>query len=150
MKKSVLSALLFATILAPGLVFASESTWTRNIGCMASGPTGVNAVGTYTLVYETASDGTVAVKRSEVAFTNFQFVTDRIPGSKIENLSATTEENGDGDDTWYSNYTQTSSPRIERISLTLTGENEEQVDSFVITSKGNRYWMACSVNGASG
>jgi len=149
MKKTKTLA-LFALSLLPGFAFASETAWTRDINCMVSGRDGANALGKYTLFSEVADDGTVNVVRSELEISRLQFVVDGRPGSVIENLVASTTRNGDGDDRWVSVYEETNSPRIKSISLTLTLENEEQNDSFVVTSKGNTYRMSCAVNGPSG
>jgi hypothetical protein len=124
--------------------------WTRNIGCIPEGREGVAGAGTYTLYRTWDLQGVEGETRSELKMDSLAIINDGRITTIVNDLTASTLMNGDGNDQWSSVYSSTSSPKIVRISLNLHPENDEQNDSVITVSDGKAYRSSCTINGASG
>jgi hypothetical protein len=138
----ILKLVMLGCFLSSGSAFAVDA-WSRKISCMAPGKTGVVLNGTFTVFSEVSETGAIGVSYTELFVPVLHFMIDGEIVFEVKNISAITTQNGDND-RWVSQYSSTNSKRIRKIHLVLSNANDAQSDSYVITSKGNQYFMDCS------
>jgi hypothetical protein len=144
--KNLISAFFVFAALSSG---AFAKSFARNISCMPAGHTGFILKGTYIMETKTRN-GSVEVTSTKLKVKSFSFLLNGAPGSSVPAFEAVTKINGDGDDRVFSKYSKTTSPRILSIGLVLSEESDEQDETVVKTSKGNKYFASCSFDGVSG
>ena len=141
--KSMFYLITFIACAIP-LFGHAQSSLTKSVNCMPPGDTGVFLEGEVVVSYKKLPSGAVKTVGAELSIEKLEFFSKGIQGSQIKNFKASTLKVQEGNDVIVADFPATTSPRIKKIKLKLTPEGVVQSDSYVVTSKGNRYDTACT------